>query len=249
MKIRSITCFLDPAYPLDGKVLRAAGEFLRIAEPAFIEAGYEVQSARLATVPFTNLLPDQKLGELAKLAQELEVAAAELGYEYISLGPALPSQLESYTSIPVALAATQNAFFSGLMTTQDGKVSLSAIQQCAEVIKQASVISSDGFANLRFAALGNVPAGSPFFPAAYHRGGEQTFALATEAADLALDAFSQATSLEQARKYLVTAMEENAHNLTGVARQVEKQTGVKFGGIDFSLAPFPSMESLHRNSF
>jgi uncharacterized protein (UPF0210 family) len=242
MKIRSITCFIDPAYPLDGQVLEAAGEFLRIAEPAFIKMGYEVQSSRLATVPFTNLVPDQKLGELAQLARELEAAAAELGYAYVSLGPALPTQPESYTFIPAALATTQNVFFSGLMTTQDGKVSLSAIQGCAAVIKQASIISPDGFANLRFAALGNVPAGSPFFPAAYHRGGEPTFALATEAADLAVTAFSQAVSLEQARRNLVNAMEENARNLTGVARQVEKHTGVRFGGIDFSLAPFPSVE-------
>jgi uncharacterized protein len=63
------------------------------------------------------------------------------------------------------------------MTTLDGKISQPAVHQCAEVIKQASVISPDGFTNLRFAALANVPAGSPFFPAAYHRGGEPAFAL------------------------------------------------------------------------
>ena len=34
-------------------------------------------------------------------------------------------------------------------------------------------LSPDGFTNLRFAALANVPAGTPFFPAAYH-GGAQT---------------------------------------------------------------------------
>jgi uncharacterized protein (UPF0210 family) len=242
MKIRSITCFIDPSFPLDAQVLETAGKFLRIAEPAFIIAGYEVQSCRLATVPFTRLLADQKLAELAQLAQELEAAAADLGYAYVSLGPALPTQPESYRSIPAALAATQNAFFSGLMTTQDGKISLPAVHQCAEVIKQASVISPDGFANLRFAALAKVPAGSPFFPAAYHQGGEPAFALATEAADLAVTAFSHATSLAQARRNLVIAMEENARTFTSIAHQVEKQTGVKFDGIDFSLAPFPSME-------
>lgn len=79
MKIRSITCFIDPSFPLDAQVLETAGMFLRIAEPAFIIAGYEVQSCRLATVPFTRLLPDQKLAELAQLAQELETTTAELG--------------------------------------------------------------------------------------------------------------------------------------------------------------------------
>jgi len=239
MKIRSITCFIDPSYPLDGQKLKTADEFLRLAQPAFVEAGYEVQSSRLATVPFPNLLPDSKPGELTRLAQQLEVAAGELGYAYISMGPALPSMFESYPTIPEALAATQNTFFSGLMTTADGKVSLQAIRECAQVIQRASTISLDGFANLRFAALANVPAGAPFFPAAYHQGGEPTFALATEAADLAVTAFSHADSLVEARRNLINAMETNARRLTEAAHQVEQISGVRFGGIDFSLAPFP----------
>ena len=242
MKIRSVTYFIDPDFPLDVNKLKNAGQFLQIARSAYIEAGYEVQSARLATVPFPKLLPNGKQGELTQLAQELEAASAELGFAYISLGPAQPEQVESYRSIPEALAATQNAFFSGLMTTPDGKVSLPATRQCAEVIQQASGISPDGFANLRFAALANVPAGSPFFPAAYHQGGEPTFALATEAADMAVTAFSDAASLEEGRKSLVNSMEAHAQALTKVAHQVEKQTGVIFGGIDYSLAPFPSEE-------
>jgi hypothetical protein len=240
MKIRSITCFINPRYPLDEQKLNAAQEFLRVARPAFVDAEYEVQSARLATVPFTNLLPVNKPGELALLASKLEAAAIELGYAYVSLGPALPELLESYASIPEALSATGNAFFSGLMTTADGKVSLPATRQCAQVIHQASVISPDGFSNLRFAALANVPAGSPFFPAAYHQGGEPAFALATEAADLAVSAFIQASSLEEGRRSMVSAMETHARRLTDTAWLVERQTGVRFGGIDFSLAPFPS---------
>jgi hypothetical protein len=242
MKIRSITCFLDPSYPLNEQRLKVAGEFLRMARPAFIEAGYEVQSARLASVPFPQLLPDLKAGSLAYLAQQFEAAGAELGYAYTSLGPALPELPESYGLIPEALAATQNAFFSGSMTTFDSKVSLRAVHQCASVIQHASGISADGFANMRFAALANVPAGSPFFPAAYHQGEEPSFALATEAADLAVTAFSQVAGLEEARRNLVSSMEAHARALTNIAHEVERQSRVKFGGIDFSLAPFPSEE-------
>lgn len=245
MKIRSITCFLDPSYPLNEQRLKGAGEFLQIARPAFIEAGYEVQSARMASVPFPQLLTHLKGGTLSNLAQQLESAASDLGYAYVSLGPALPELPESYGLIPDALSATQNAFFSGLMTTLDGsegRVSLKAVHECAEVIQRAGGISLDGFANLRFAALANVSAGSPFFPAAYHLGDAPTFALATEAADLAVTAFSQAASLEEARSNLVSSMEAHARAMTNIAHEVEKQSRVKFGGIDFSLAPFPSEE-------
>ena len=225
--------------------MKVAGELLRIARPAFIDASYEVQTARLASVPFPSLLTRLKAEALANLAQQLETAAAELGYGYISLGPALPELPDSYSLIPEALAATQNAFFSGLMTTPDGsegRVSLKAVHQCASVIQSASCISQDGFANLRFAALANVPAGSPFFPAAYHQGEEPAFALATEAAELAVIAFHQAASLDEARSNLVSSMESHARAITNIAREVERQSRVKFGGIDFSLAPFPSEE-------
>jgi len=242
MKIRSITCFIDPSYPVNEQKLKIAGDFLQIARPAFIDAGYEVQSSRLASVPFPDLLAGIKPGELARLAQQLEQAAAGLGYAYVSLGPAFPEQLDQYGSISEALAATQNVFFAGSMTTAGGEISLSAVHQCARVIQQASTISVDGFANLRFAALANVPAGSPFFPAAYHRGGEPTFALATEAADLAVTAFSQATHLEEGRGKLVEAMEAHGRRLANLAGEIEASSGVKFAGIDFSLAPFPQEE-------
>ena len=47
-------------------------------------------------------------------------------------------------------------------------INLSAIRSCAEVIVKCASIEPNGFANLQFAALANVEAGAPFFPAAYH---------------------------------------------------------------------------------
>jgi uncharacterized protein (UPF0210 family) len=242
MKIRSITCFVDPCYPLNERILDQAGEFLRIAQSTFTDTGYEVQSGRLATVPFGTILQEVGMGKLSSFTHELEGKAAGCGYAYISLGPAFPGDPGGYQAIPEALAATQNAFFAGSMTTQDGRVSLSAVRQCAQVIQAASSISPDGFANLRFAALANVPPGSPFFPAAYHPGGDPIFAIATEAADLAVAAFSQVSSMEEARSSLVKSIETHARLLTKHANRIEKQTGVRFAGIDFSLAPFPSDE-------
>ena len=58
--------------------------------------------------------------------------------------------------------------------------------------------------------LANVGAHAPFFPAAYHDGGPPAVALATESADLALDAVSKAPSLDEARRRLVSAVEAAA---------------------------------------
>jgi uncharacterized protein (UPF0210 family) len=90
---------------------------------------------------------------------------------------------------------------------------------------------------LQFAALANVESGAPFLPAAYHEANTEgtAFAIATEAADLAVQAFEHAKSLEEGRNNLVSEIEKHGKKLTDVA----KSLGCTFGGIDFSLAPFP----------
>jgi hypothetical protein len=177
--------------------------------------------------------------ELVRLSQEIEAAAAELDLAYISLGPACVEDPASYAAIPEAVAATQNIFFSGQMSTADGRLSLAGVRACAEVIHRLALLEANGFANLRFTASANVPPGAPFFPAAYHAGEQPAFALATEAADLAVLAFSGAASLEEARQRLVHAVESHATALCRVGEALEIQLKVRFAGIDFSLAPYP----------
>jgi hypothetical protein len=237
MKIRSITYFCNPKWPVDEAIIQQAGSFTRAAKEAFQAAGFEVQTVRLATMPFMSYLPDADA--LPALAHRLEELAAEHGINYVSLGPAFPDSPAAYAAIPDALAATQNAFFAGSLTTSDGHISLPAVRLCAEVIHRAAGFTPNGFTNLRFAALANVPAGSPFFPAAYHRGGEPAFAIATEAADLAVSAFRQARTVLEAQEFLSSAIESDAHRLEAVAAELVRQFAVQFGGCDFSLAPFP----------
>ena len=241
MKIRSITYFCNPRYPLDEQVLRAAGEFLSRAKRAYQSAGYEVQTMRLATIPFPELLGQVHLNELSRFAQQLEKILAQIDVGYGSLGPALPEMPRTYQSIPDAIAATQNMFFSGVMADKRRGLDVAAARLCADVIVKAAPLDPNGFANLRFAALANVPAGAPFFPAAYHSADQPTFALATEAADLAVEAFTGAASVDEARGALVAQIEKHGTALRLVATELGKETGSpEFGGIDFSLAPFPA---------
>ena len=242
MKIRSITCFLNPGWPLELERIQKAGEFLAGARPAFEKAGYEVQTARLATVPFPGLLAGHIEREAVQLASELEQEAKAAGFDYVSLGPALPEALESFSVIPKILAAAPATFLGGVMAEAQAGISLPAVRACARTIHDLAPLTPDGFTNLRFAALANVPPGSPFFPAAYHAGNEPAFALATEAGDLIVEAVSEANSLEQARLRIVAILEENAARLEQVSRALMSRFQVAFKGIDFSPAPFPSRE-------
>lgn len=239
MKIRSVTYFFNPGWPPDERRWREAGRFLRDARTVFESAGYEVQTLRLATISFARLLDDHELNDLPKLAQHFETLLPQVGADYIALGPALMDAPRSYAVLPDAIAATENTFFSGEMASRAKGLALPAVRACARVITACSGITSDGFANLRFAALGNVPPGAPFFPAAYHEDTNPTFALALEAADLAVEAFSQARSVEEGQQLLTEAIEANARRLTRTADLLKYKYNLRFGGMDFSLAPYP----------
>lgn len=239
MKIRSITYFCDPGWPLNEKKIRMGADFLKEASAAFEEAGYEVQTTRLATIPFPKLLPKKQISETPRLVEVFARILEQEGISYGSLGPALPDNISSYDVIPEAISVSPKVFFSGVMANKHSGISMEAIKACARVIVRCGGISADGFSNLQFAALANVGPGIPFFPSAYHEGSAPSFALATEAADLAVQAFKSARSISEAQDSLISAIEGNAHKLMPVADLLKFRHGVRFGGMDFSLAPFP----------
>jgi uncharacterized protein (UPF0210 family) len=240
MKIRSITYFMNVGWPLKEDRIQDAGIFLSTARAAFEAAGYEVQSTRIASVSFANLLGADSISLTPRFAQRLSNAITANHIDYASLGPALPDVPESYEMIPDAIAATKNIFFSGVMATAHDGIFLPALRSCAEVMIRNATVSPDGFGNLRFAALANVPSGGPFFPSAYHDNDHPTFALALESADLAVTAFANAKTVEEGRKALSDELENHARKLAYAAEPLKFQFNVRFGGIDFSLAPFPA---------
>ena len=193
----------------------------------------------MATNPFPIILGEEKIHETPRLAAQLSEVMQEIGIEYVALGPALPAIPDSYAVIPAALAVSKNVFFSAIMADTAYGIMLPAITACAQVIVQVAPLDPNGFTNLNFTALANVPPGVPFFPAAYHTGSEPAFALAMEAAELAVSAFENSETVEDGRNVLVASLEENARKLRKVARLLKNRHVMKFFGIDFSLAPFP----------
>ncbi len=239
MQVRAITAFLDPGWPLDAaSIQRAARSLVRISR-ALQDLGYTVQTLRLATPPPAEMASPVPPQELVIMAQQLEAEAFANGLDFAALGPVLFDDLQAYAYLPEVLAGTEAVFTSGLYADASSGVSLAAARACATAIQSISQISADGFGNLRFAGLVNVPAGTPFFPAAYHRGGPASVAIATEAADLAVQAVRIGGKASEVRRTLIQAIERHASALTQTASKVANEEKMRFSGIDFSLAPYP----------
>ena len=240
MKIRSITYFCNPKYPLNETTLQKAGQFLSKARTAYEAAGYEVQTTRLATIPFPQLLGEENIGKLPELTSQVDEIARGLNIGYVSLGPALPEMLRSYEVISDGIFVSKNIFFGGVIADRGRGIDLRAIRACADIIVKCASIEPSGFANLQFAALANVDPGAPFFPAAYHDSDEPAFAIATESADLAVQAFENVTTLEEGRDSLIAKVTKHGQAISKIAQSLRTNDQLpKFLGIDFSLAPFP----------
>ncbi len=238
MKIRSITSFFDPAAPMSITTLHQLKELNGKLREAITSLGYEVESQRLATPPFSTYLTGSTSEKITTI-RALESQSRDLGWDYLSAGPATPDRLEDYAVIPEFLAATKTVFFSGVIA-DDKAVFPQSARACADVIQRCSTLQPNGFSNLYFAALANVPPHAPFFPAAYHTAGQPAaFSLAMECADEAVSAFDNASSLEEARASFLGRLESAAAKLTPVCKNLATKYGIEFKGFDFSPAPFP----------
>ncbi len=238
MKIRSITCFAN-ANP-DGSIpeIALAAQAAEKGKELFNQAGFEVQSCRLATQPFSTYFPHEKKAA-AILARHMEQSANESGFTYLSLGPAVPGSLWALECIPEILASTSNVFCTGIMADLEEGISLPIVRGCGEAIALLTPTDPDGFTNLRFAALANVSCHGPFFPAAYHDGGKPGFSLAIECADIALKCMEESSSIAGAASLLINRLEEAARTIENLCAVITSETGFEFFGFDFSPAPFP----------
>ena len=230
MEIRSVTLFCEPSGDP-----AAFAPFLAAARTAF---PVRVQSTRVGATPFPVWLPRDRAAETAA---EFAAAWRAAGADYVSLGPALlrhdPAWLDL---IPDLLMAAGGLFASVEIATPDGRIDVGRCYDAARLIRRVSTLHADGFGNLFLGALAGCGPGHPFLPASYHGGGPAAFAVAVEAAGVALAAIESAATLDEARARLVAAIEDAATAIAPVAERLAAEFGLRFAGIDFSPAPYPT---------
>jgi hypothetical protein len=205
-----------------------------------------VQTLRLATQPLSQWPIDP-----VHFVPELWAQSADAGFDYLSVGPVLAdgadADLSRLEQIPDLIRTTE-AVFAGVLVARQGRacpraasggIHLGAIRRVAHAIREIAHTTPQGFGNLRLAVLANVLPHAPFFPAAYHDGGSPALALATESADLAVEAFSADGPLALVQERLQASVESASTRMVALVRPLAERLGCRFAGIDFSLAPFP----------
>ena len=243
MQIRAITIGLQQRPTPDLASLRRAAEFGNAARDAFEQQGLVVQSVRLAAQPISQVIPSGSPNAAVAYARAMDRAIADSGIDYCSLGPALASapgrEHGLIDAIDPILRETDRSFVSVMAATLRDGVNLGSVWRTAGALVAMAKGDAQATRARRFTVSALVPPHGPFFPSAYHRGARMGFSLAMEAADLAVEAFTEAATIDLAQSRLIDAMETACGPVQRLGEELERRYGVRFWGMDISLAPFP----------
>ena len=127
---------------------------------------------------------------------------------------------------------------ASLVIADEAGIQWKCIQAAARLVKFVQDHSSNSAGNFNFAAIAMMEPYAPFFPASYHREDGRRFAIGTEGANVVEQVFSQTGgNAPMAIERLTQVLTLHGQALEKLARQVEKETGWTYMGLDGTPAP------------
>lgn len=238
LRIRTITAGVSLSSVDDFSRIRATLATLKSIRTTFEANGFTVQSVRLATQPLAEYLPDwQSEASIAALAK-LDALAVENGVG-LSLGPVI--NRDEHVAATAAWArkligTTSRTNFSVSVASTESGVHQKAIVTAAEVMAALSRGGINGQDNFRFVASACIPAGTPFFPAAWHSG-EDSFSIGLETPNLLRKVFSAPGSIADAGARLKIALDAALSPIESIALKMSEVHRLRYAGLDASPAP------------
>lgn len=232
MKIRTITagCNISTTPSSNTKRVKQVVKEVEKIKQFFEHQGYTVQTTRISTQPWESYVSSQE--ELKQICSLLQSLCPEK-IDYFNIGPIC--SIDHFSWLP-SLIQTYPQGFCTVDLVKDNRIQKELTLETARCIKKISLIEEQGFANLRFAALCNVKANTPFFPASFHEG-PPSFSIGCENSDVIVSAFSNAHSYEKAEKHLEEKLTHEYQKIEHLAKQISKDTSLSFHGIDPSISP------------
>jgi len=237
-KVRTITAFVNvdrSRYQID---FSEAVSFLHKAQITFEQAGYTVQTLRIATQPFNEYTEGMPREEALRFFKSLD-GIAQHEKIIISIGPAYLSgeDGDAQASLLADILQSTKSLYGTLIVTNTDGVNWPAVRAAARVMKQLSEKTAHSEGNFHFAAIASVPPGSPFFPAAYDTGGGNRFAVGLESANTITAAFNGATDYANAKRRLIDLIFQQSYEVEDLGEKLDAMFAWHYLGLDLSPAP------------
>jgi uncharacterized protein (UPF0210 family) len=239
MNLRSINAGFNIELEKNGKIVSEASRLISEVRRTFKSKYPHVRTTRFCSQPLieVNGLQPEGVGPLVK---EVDRLCKREGIDWFCL-PIGECQsrrdLQFIRTVPHIMRNSEISF-SNVIVTQGKCLSFEAINECAKQVKRISRISKNGFDNFRFCVSANAKPNGAFFPYSWHRG-KDGFSLGMETIDLILENARRERDLSEIRKKIMSALSTEFESIDKCARKIEAKTGMRYYGLDLSLAPYP----------
>jgi uncharacterized protein len=237
-KIRTITAFirLDP-----GQYKQQVADtmtMLRSAKARFELAGYEVQTIRITTQPFTEYTRGMSKQAVLAFFHDFDNLAKKENI-LIGIGPAMMSEKDDpgQAQLLAEILSQTSSMRGTIVVAGDDGIHWKAVHAAAEVVKYLEDHTDHSIGNFYFAAIANVPAYAPFYPASYHQGLGHQFAIAFESANVVAAVMAVQRDQEATRQALISELGLHAQAVEDIASKIDLATGWTYMGLDLSPAP------------
>lgn len=229
MNIRTITFGIELDPTKMEKQIEQIGKKAQIAKKWFEQHGYQVQTIRFSTQPWEQFVSTKK--DLVSISKKLQHLSTKNHIDYFSIGPT--SNASHLCWLVEVLEETSTGFCTSNIITKN-RIDFELCWESARIIQQISTLESQGFANLRFAALFQISACTPFYPASFHQG-PASFGIGLENSDLVYNAFQQAKKISNASTELRKLLQKEYHQIDQLAESLGKKINLSYAGLDTSI--------------
>ncbi|MEM2943055.1 MAG: DUF711 family protein, partial [Candidatus Bathyarchaeia archaeon] len=240
MNIRSINAGFNIQKERNEAVVQRASRLLSEVKEAFKTSYPKVRTTRFCSQPLIEV-GGLKPGEVDRLVMEIDGACRASGIDWFCTPVGMCEEEKDYhfiDSLPEIMRSSKISF-SNVVVTRGRHIDFEAINRCARQVKRISRTERHGFDNFRFCTSANVKPNGAFFPYSWHRG-EDGFSLGLETIDLILKISRKDRSLAETRRMIMSELSRKFEGIDEIAREVEDRTGLKYYGLDLSLAPYPT---------
>jgi uncharacterized protein len=238
-KVRAITAFirLDVAH-YDTQV-REALTLLRGARNAYQQRGYEVETIRITTQPFAEIVHGLGEEQAMDFFRGLDALAKQESF-LANIGPAMLANNDAIGAADLlarVLTQTETLNASIVVAQEDG-IHWNAVRESAKIMKYVAEHSPRSRGTFRFAATAMLAPYGPFFPGSYHTGTGHAFSIGLEAANVVQAVFENSKGdVENAAQSLAAELSRFDTECEQIAKEVEKQSGWTYAGLDPTPAP------------
>jgi uncharacterized protein (UPF0210 family) len=254
-KVRAITAFvrLTPS-DMEAKLADAL-KFLQATKAAYEKHGYEVESVRITTQPFPEIVKGMSSSDALALLQKIDAWAQKNSVDP-NIGPAMLNDTDSMVGVELlkqVLTKTKVLEGSIIVADKNG-IHWKSVHAAAEIVKYAADNSAHSQGTFNFTATAMLEPYGPFFPGSYHLGQGGEFAIGLEGANVVQRVFATATMADAAER-LTTELTKYAVECEGIAKEAAQTTGWKYKGLDPTPAPLAkvsigaAIESLIKGKF